>query len=1490
MGSGSQDDLIAKIKLQFSDSELRASLEDVKAGLKQLGLTSNDALKSDMLLRYVGDLKGLVTAVQGLGEKWRLAGEGAQAFAVVSEQALRSTQAQAIAAAKTISDANKQSVADIKAAISYLEQNGKGVGSGIKLGDATELKNAQTVLEIIGRLRRQMTEEAKIEEQIIASSARTEKRETQDILDKRKEITAEETRKQRAFQETVNFIRQTGGQTPSFDPFNPAEVAKIRELYQFIGELRLNYTADQKADEALQLAAIKEREQEETASEIRIASVAKEAASSQAQIERELHSQEMANAEALRRAKEQIAREVLASQKSLFTALQSGASGNLSGMVSGVWQQAMSGQLPAGLSGGINGILGAGGGGLAKTLGLDASFAPMIGGAVLGIGALGVAVKLVGDEYIDSYGKSQTMLQGMRMIQKEIGTTASQTSKLVGMMSLTQNPDSPFSAIIFSQVQANLQNLVDAQNGVSSMNAGGMAGGQIQKMADGLQRLGVSAKDAAGNAKDVVQFAIDMSKAVQGMDPARYSQVIQEIGGLFGKDFAAVIGTAPDDLKRLTDSSVQVTQAQLKMADSIKISYQIANNAQKQFELNLTYALTPLDMTIQKTKELTFNVLAYATTLSSTKTPGEILLQTAKLAFENAFDSAAYAADVAAAKKAQTDQIVADGKTQEEVLKTTQRATADYKYDLQLLNDVYKDGKEAQKQYDQGLKDMTGDLTAAGKAMSELKTLNLGGLSSFGSTVSGVVSGAKGYDSYYKSYRDKTGEVDKLDKLANQNISYTQYKDPVTGDIQTPTGSTKDIKAYIDGIAKYNAWSEDQVNKNAAKIAKIDLNEANATARASAPRTSTSTTKKYGTVTKTTPGPGLSASAALGYDQQREAITGDDPMARYYADKENNKVGALAAKAGFAEGFIPTTENIVTSWGKRGLDANEIERRTAALEALKDIDMSNKESQFEQMRKSAEGYLKTMAEQDPTLLKAGEGQQRFNDAEREMAEGLQNFAQSAGLFNSAGFSRSMGEATLAAKLANGEFGKGPGAIQAYYDAFGKFQTGMEGLKDYLSGSENLTVEDATKFGLVKEDTTVARDALKLGKKMAKLGEGDLSIETLLASGKEGQNARLLDRIDKKQVTPGEVASLFAQSQGIDTTTGVMNVFDQTIGKTLDKAKGLAKTADDEITAILDKAHELRVVISPDSKEAIAAQLAALGLIPAAGATAVVTTANAGVGRLGTQGFKTLEEIKAYGDQKTLESKSPDFKVADIYRSLYGGHKDSGGGDPNASPLLKGDMMTVDAALNIPPKNVEEFERQAKEAITKAQTDTVDPNPLKHKSIMDMILLEKVLPAQLQSMHDILQLQADAHPVYFKAIVTGAPGAPAPAPTGGENVNPPPPPLPIKGIGGSVFKDSPVWVGETGRPELFWPGQDGYITDAITSNKFVNRNNYERPVNTRQPITINTDAPQNNISIDARGSSSPLAVSRAVREVAENYISDDPRIIAQWAQRRKGRFA
>jgi len=110
----------------------------------------------------------------------------------------------------------------------------------------------------------------------------------------------------------------------------------------------------------------------------------------------------------------------------------------------------------------------------------------------------------------------------------------------------------------------------------------------------------------------------------------------------------------------------------------------------------------------------------------------------------------------------------------------------------------------------------------------------------------------------------------------------------------------------------------------------------------------------------------------------------------------------------------------------------------------------------------------------------------------------------------------------------------------------------------------------------------------------------------------------------------------------------------------------------------------------------------------------------------------------------------------------------------------------------------------------------------------------------------------------------------------------------RAIGGSVMRNRPYWVGEKG-PELFMPNNMGQILGTLSSRNLAQSLMQPLDLNhLRQPASVYNN--NNNITIDARGSASPAAVtSAATRAARELFISDTPLLRARDYDRWRGIF-
>lgn len=1099
-----------------------------------------------------------------------------------------------------------------------------------------------------------------------------------------------------------------------------------------------------------------------------------------------------------------------------------------SGNIKGLAQQITSGGLANMIGGnkdlGIGagnplGILTAGGQGMVESLGLTGTTAAMFATTAGAIMLVASAVSSLTEALLKAYGAGQQYLARTSLIRKEIGVLAQDASTVQSLLGFTQNANSPFATIIFNQVAANLQNVADMEKGLLKANP------QVMLMAEGLKAVGINARDANGETKDVVDFAIELSKSLEKLDPSKYAQTMQRIGGLFGKDFAAIVGTNSKLLEQVRDSAVKVTNEQLRLADVRTAAIMIANNAETQFNVNLATHLTVADIMLQKLKEDAFKLLTTMLQIGDIdknapppKKP-DILPPGTGAATANYMLQLRYRAelDVYNATHGLRSE---DDKSSGTSWKTREAAAIDYKATLQEIEKLAQEGidaeTEAAKNYTQALKNMNDEWDKAKGFQDGVIDMNDRAVKSWDAVLDSVMRAAKSYDSYYDSYRNLKEKIDKLDKLSGTTVGVQGFKD-ASGKFQPFGGKTGDVSKYLEAVRTEQARDADETALLNAKLA--DWN----------------------------------AKGRKGKEPGQETN-----VAKLKESIREGKINDMGAALGLEPGQVFTQENIATSYRKRGLSPQEIENRQNAIRDMEQLQLGEKENQFNILRTGMQGYIESLREAQKEGGVTTENQAAISAAFGEMATSLGNFATKAGLFDSSGFVRAMAETGLQMKLTSGEFGSGADAVRRYYDAQSDLFGLMDKYADVISRERAATTQEGIDIGAI--------------------GKNDISgVSTGDISGIKKQQA-LTEKFTKGQVTGGEFAKLLLESQRIDTESVIKQAFDLSYGKMKGQIDATVTAMQDSIKKVVENPYNINLDISEKSLAAIKLKLEALGFEtqqpgfktplgqgisgkhPIGEGGAILEMFRRGLPGVPPPEEDTsnwgLEEFKQfYGGLRQKVTQDPNSIIPE---NFYGGNK------PDWSNFLPTGGMNPTGG--VAGQSVSEAISAALAKQLKVVQDNLKADPLEQGVELDTEGSKKIIALQMPGVWGYANEWVQTHPLTFKVQVIGIP-------IGGTE--PPPPPIDQpRAIGGSVQRGKMYKVGESGE-EMFVPGANGYIIDALTTGKYAKQ--YE-PRNVTSTVNYNYYQNQNSntINVDARGAAMPATTAQAVTRAAA-FITDNPRI-------------
>ena len=1090
------------------------------------------------------------------------------------------------------------------------------------------------------------------------------------------------------------------------------------------------------------------------------------------------------------------------------------------------------GSILSGYAGSAFGGVGAGGG--------MGALGGAVSGAAGGLGISAASLPLLaysaGNAVLGAYNTGQDYLQTISRTKKETGVGAQEASDARAMLSFTQMADSPFATITLAQVHAGLQNVDDFRKGLVAATP------QVEQFDRALRELKIEPLDEKGEIKTMTNFILELSKSVEGLPGARKAQLAQSIGGLFGKDFAAMFETDYDTLKKRQEASVMVSEQMLKLSDARKGAIENAVSAERQFEIAATKGLAPIDMQLQRLKQIALLALsgavlpdADANVLRQKVLPGDNKTQTQLtglgavltavnplLGIIKGFNSTEFqgsqggtveGVDVVmdAVRKRKAAELEAEGKEKDiKVVASAKMEAARQAQADQLAAQVERASKDALKEavnsYRLSLTQLSREIDLGGAAEGRRMALNDMAIASFDAVMDKVTSASRVYDNYYKNLRDTQEKIDLLKKKGEG------------GTIVTTNNGTA-IKGDVNDILKLQADMQ------------LDALR-----------------EKKGVLTDRTAGGAVNLTKDPAQRQQKlEALLLSREITQLTQGKADLSLAERAEKLGFKPGEAITTTGVKASFVARQLSPADVEQQTNLYERLKELNIQDKENQFNTMREGVEKYLKSLK---PTV----EEQDDFNLATKAMGKGLTEIAEKSGLFESIGFSRAIAEASLQAKLAGGEFGTGADGVTKFYEASRKMYGVLDEYKDFLTGYTPITEEAAAKIAPRISDESA--------------GLNQIGVKTQGYKDQLAERDAFMKKAKEGKLTTMDISSALYESIGLDTSKGVGNVFDMTVKVNTDEA---AKEAD-KVKKIWDdvfaKGYNMNITFSGMTIEEMKAALQNIRDIT------------------GIPGYKP----PSYMSPTDLSKLDPmlGVPVGDATGKSIRPWYESLGFSANIGDLIPQIKPTIT------PQSITDVELDFTNLID-GLTKQGKTNPAEATAKLADGTKDYMFNAYWSEIFVPLQAQMLKNPLIQKVIIvqegSGGAGATEPPPHGPAGWSPPPPPKePPPDIkaplaeGGYMNRGRGRLVGEEGM-EFFMPESNGYLMNAASTRRLIDA------LATR-PVVTGTSGTSPNInnylSIDARGSQSPSAVEQAVRRAAQaTFMSDDYQYRQRDAMSRRG---
>lgn len=1150
-------------------------------------------------------------------------------------------------------------------------------------------------------------------------------------------------------------------------------------------------------------------------------------------------------------------------------------SGNGPGMMSGAYASVMgslfSGGVPKNIASGLMSAFAGGG-----MRGLGGAGSALLGASDIALPAL--TAYQVGSIYLGGYNSGEDYLKRIALMSRETGVPAQQASQLSSLMSLTMNPESPFATITFQQVAANLQNIADAEHGLITLQP------QQQRFNNSLKDMGLSATDAQGRAKELIPFTIEVAGAlerVNKLDPARYAQIIQGIGGIFGKDYAAIVGAGEQQVRTVLEGSVRINQQMLDLTTQRVVATQNAEMAEKAFEIAATRAAQPVDTLLQKLKQIALTGAAGA--LLGGQSGADLVAQIQKItpqaaATQNVLIGELLANMFPILRLAQMTSGIQNLNTPNAPITGTGVGGV---LDQKAIDAMTKArdalDKAKQQQFDASLAENTKRFTnELGKIpplitqveqaqTAELRYNDLA-ISSFDSLITRVMGAAKAYDSYYESRKKVQDRIKEIEEKANQPVQYATYNG------RPLQGSVKQVMDLAYDIRIAQAESRDEATNLQNDKDRLAASQAAEAIRMAPKTTYHAATRTRPAYTTTRPGPPESPTTRVSQaiQEQKIAAGGTSEKEKAIDEKQAADIEMRWAAMGGLPGEAITTENIKTAWGRAGMSKQTQDELAALYEQLKQLDLSDAENQFKTVQQGASDYMDALKQ---ARAEGKISEEQYKNAADEMANGLDKIAKSAGLFQSVGFARSMAEAALQAELSSEKYGIGAAGIETYYQKSKDLYDMLGGLKEVLSGTANITMEQAEKYGIVTPAATTAAANLREQKRLAQYGEAEVSGKVTAAAGTEAANQQLRDRIAKGQVGPMEVLTLATKKMGLDLTKGIEGIKSITMDVNIDAATKKAKEVEDAYKQIFAKAYKLNIDasfngLSPDEMRQFITDLKQglqLGDITAPYSGTPIGPAPMPLITRGSPEF-----VGGYGTT-TLGGEAAKGNISGIY------------GPPAPSITEKGAWAV---GLPITFSWGDEAKANARDGFSKIVDSVNSWADFKKAEAKVEFPVTATTTLKTDYSTNILPPVQDYINKYGRIGIPTFLLPPTQQTPPGEK----PPTIqeapPRYAGGGPVRRGMKLIGGEKGA-ELFVPYADGEILNATMTERLIQAMTaFDRGPSASY---VSSTSISNSLHIDARGAQSPTEVARAVERASQAiFLGDDYRLRERQERRRGGR--
>lgn len=1157
---------------------------------------------------------------------------------------------------------------------------------------------------------------------------------------------------------------------------------------------------------------------------------------------------------------------------------------------------------------------------LAPALGLSTEAAAGLG-AALGtampiMGALVSGATAIADRIMAANAAGRSFADNTMRVSRILGNSFGESALTNTLLSATGNGDNPFSTITLNQIQSYMAQIEEVKAGKRKGNE------QLALFSNAMFKLGIDSHRGDGSLKNVNDIIKDAAVALQGVQGSQRSAYVQDFAGLFGQDFANIIGLGPRLIDRLERSATLLDEKTTSQVSNRRLEETAVTTANvNAFNVAVSNAIGPIETFGQTllgqaaafgaTQLNAFNRLSpqelgigqMALNAVGMAAPGGIApllasflgIRATSMQHDAANDRAAAAdardrqpnlrkGDETALDRdinAMNDRLRAFKANAGKLDAETSQTIKQYKSDIKDLEDALKNNVITSREQFAVVAQTNPEIA---KAYETYKRLTEG--------IHGATLEVSAFNAQYAKTADTHAKL--VDATANLEVARANAMQ------ENAKGVTNFTRRYADRAEKYDSIKDDIERLDALAASYVNKQVNVATGKV--------VTTKAGAAPGKKGGPSASQTVEKAYwNTQRAAYA--EQLANQRAAAKPNQGTIARQNLARINSDLADQRYAYLSGGGGGMVSGT---RTAVQTEIRNIRVQRGLSKAEKARREKD--LKQLLAMEEDMAQEGMDMVQnlmydtLEGAVRDIADRIHGGEFGEGLAQKEAARQKLQSGSMAAREVMGDLTmrgmKETGVFDNPYSAFALTQQRlMAGLSADLRAKQSAyiasggTDQDAQK-GMALSGAKLQDLPLAMDKEFRRL-------RTVMdASQEERLTVKMLVDYD---LVPPDITKIMGEKKKLDDLVKNMLNPTSTIKNTPNGAVSVAPSAGDVATAryqgMYKKALEDQInAIVPDGAALAGMVQKALDEKGAAsGMFALISRhLNENFAKDFAGGIKlpSIPEIIMGVDDNTKVTVAADKKAA-LEAKFADQFKDL-----NA----KGELALVElekvAAVNVQLAAKQQAGQLASDQLTDLEAEgqaKVDITDLKLGALSGVDRLQRAIEAGIPNLtisrtatvnvstttRQINRLEKDDIVVpsgggggggrVNSPVKSYTPSVAGSRATGGPSG---------RAIGGPVTRDRMYWVGENG-PELFMPHATGSIINDAMSRRIGN--------SMTQPLDLNHLRPapsvyNNHINIDARGSSSPTqVVSATTRAARQLFISDDPLIRDRNYNRRRGIF-